>query len=87
MYVVSMLIVTPIVGFCNCSMFCCVLPYVHSSFEIILMGKRELVALLCLSRDCCGALSPDARGLSAFFFCLHFFLWYFLIILTYYFWL
>ena len=28
----SMLIVTPIVGFCNCSIFCCALLYVHSSF-------------------------------------------------------
>ena len=37
------------VGVCNCSMFCCTLLYVHSSFDIILMGKRELVALLsCL---------------------------------------
>ena len=35
--------------FCNCSMFCCALLYVHSSFAIILTGKRELVALLCLS--------------------------------------
>ena len=35
-------------GVCNCSMFCCTLPYVHSSFAIILMGKRELVALLSL---------------------------------------
>ena len=26
--------------------------YVHSSFAIILMGKRELVALLCLSSWC-----------------------------------
>ena len=31
---------------CNCSMFCCTLLYVHSSFATILMGKRELVALL-----------------------------------------
>ena len=30
-------------------MFCCALLYVHSSFAIILMGKRELVALLSLS--------------------------------------
>ena len=45
-------IVTPIVGVCNCSMFCCVLVYVHSSFAIILMGKRKLVALLCLSSEC-----------------------------------
>ena len=39
-------------GFCNRSMFCYVLLYVHSSFAIILMGKRELVALLCLSSWC-----------------------------------
>ena len=45
----SLLIVTPIVGFYNCSMFVCGLLCVHSSFAIILMGKRELVALLfCL---------------------------------------
>ena len=36
-------------GVCYCSMFCCTLLYVHSSFAIILMGKRELVALLSLS--------------------------------------
>ena len=47
-----MLIVTHIVGFCNCSMFCCALLYFHSSFAIILMEKRELVALLCLSSWC-----------------------------------
>ena len=45
-------IVTPIVGVCNCSMFCCTLLYVHSSNAIILMGKRELVALLYLSSWC-----------------------------------
>ena len=45
-------IVTPIVGVCNCSMFCCMLLYVHSSIAIILMGKRELVALLNLSTWC-----------------------------------
>ena len=33
-------------------MFCCTLLYVHSSFAIILMGKRELVALLNLSFWC-----------------------------------
>ena len=42
-------IVTPIVGVCNCSMFCCMLLYVHSSIAIILMGKRELIALLLSS--------------------------------------
>ena len=45
-------IVTPIVGVRNCSMFCCRLLYGHSSFAIILMGKRELVALLSLSSWC-----------------------------------
>ena len=33
-------------------MFCCTLLYVHSSIAIILMGKRELVALLILSSWC-----------------------------------
>ena len=37
---------------CNCSMFCCSLLYVHSSIAIILMGKRELIALLNLSSWC-----------------------------------
>ena len=39
-------------GVCNCSMFCCTLLYVHSCIAIILMGKRELVALLNLSSWC-----------------------------------
>ena len=39
-------------GVCNCSMFCCTLLYVHSSIAIILMGKRELIALLNLSSWC-----------------------------------
>ena len=42
-------IVSPILGVCNCSMFCCTLLYVHFSIVIILMGKRELLALLNLS--------------------------------------
>ena len=33
-------------------MFCCTLLYVHSSVAIILMGKRELVAMLNLSSLC-----------------------------------
>ena len=45
-------IVTPIVGVCNCSMFYCTLLYVHSSIAIILMVKRELIALLNLSSWC-----------------------------------
>ena len=48
----SLLIVASIVGFCNCSMFSCALVNIHSSFAMILMGKRELVALLGLSSWC-----------------------------------
>ena len=33
-------------------MFCCTLLYVHSSFAIVLMGKRELVAVLSLYSWC-----------------------------------
>ena len=39
-------------GVCNCSMFCCTLLYFCSSIAIILMGKRDLVALLNLSSWC-----------------------------------
>ena len=39
-------------GVCNCSMFCCTLLNVHFSIAIILMGKRELIALLNLSSWC-----------------------------------
>ena len=39
-------------GFCNYSMLCCALLCVNSSFAIILMGKRELVTLLCVSSWC-----------------------------------
>ena len=33
-------------------LFCCALLCAHSSFAIIAMGKRELVAFLCLSSWC-----------------------------------
>ena len=40
----------PLCDSVNCSMFCCALLCVLSSFAIISMGKRERVALLfCLS--------------------------------------
>ena len=39
-------------GVCNCSMFCCMLLYTHSSIAMILMGTREQVALLSLSSLC-----------------------------------
>ena len=41
-----------VLGVCNCSMFCCTLLYIYSSIAIILMGKRELIALLDLSSWC-----------------------------------
>ena len=48
---------------------CFVVRNVHSSFAIILMGKRELVVLLSLSylvpRDCYVALPRGAMGLHA----------------------
>ena len=37
---------------CVCSMFFCALLYVISSCAIILMGRRVLVVLLCLSSWC-----------------------------------
>ena len=46
------LLLLTFVGVCNCSMFCCTLLNVPSSIAIILMGKRELVALLNLSFWC-----------------------------------
>ena len=42
----------------KCSMFFCMLLYVHSSIAIILMGKRELVALLNLSSWCLVMVEP-----------------------------
>ena len=64
-------------------MFCCTLLYVHSSIAIILMWKRELVALLNLS-------SWSLVVVKRLFFvvplgCLQFVFVVFLIILTYYF--
>ena len=64
-----MFIVTPIVVVCDWSMFCFTLLYFYSSFAIILMWKRELVALLSLSlvsRDCCVALTRGAMGCLQF---------------------
>ena len=57
-------------GVCNCSMFCCTLLYVHSSIAIILMGKRELVALLNLSSWC--LVMVERLFLAVPWGCLHF---------------
>ena len=49
----SLLILTPIVGFCNCSMFCCALLYNHSSFSTILMVRESwFLCLVCLLGAC-----------------------------------
>ena len=79
MVVDSLLIVTPIVGFRNCSMFCCAMLCVLSSFAIILMGKRErererererdragcfALFVFLVSHDWCVAPPIGATGLS-----------------------
>ena len=65
--VLLLLIVTSIVGFCNCSMFYCTLLCVHSSFVIITFGKRELVALRCLSSWC--LMIASRRGRESWLLC------------------
>ena len=79
-FVVDSLLI--IMGFCNCSMFCCALLCVHSSFAIISMGKTELVALLCLSSGVSWLLCGSSSRCHGFNCSL--WLWYFLIILTSY---
>ena len=65
-----LLIVAPIVGFCICYMFCCTLLCILSSFTIILMGKRELVALLMSCFCYCSVVLPhDAVGWSTVCHC------------------
>ena len=79
-------IVAPIVGVCNYSMFCCTLLYVHSSIAIILMGNWELVALLNLSSWC--LVMVERLFIAVPWGCMRgLWLWYFLIILTYFFFL
>ena len=54
-------------GFCVCSMFNCTLLCILSSFAIIMIGKRELVALLMAFFCYCSValLPPGAMGWSA----------------------
>ena len=59
-----MFIVTPIVGVCNCSMFCCTLLYVHSSIAKERAGCFAWFVFL-ESRDGWAALSRGAMGFSA----------------------
>ena len=67
-------------GFCYCSMFCCALLCVHSRYAIILKGKRELVALLCVSSWC--LMNVVWLFLTVPQVVCSLWLWYFLIILT-----
>ena len=48
----SLLIDNPILVFCSLSLLCCAFLCVTSSFAIILIGKREMVASLCLFSWC-----------------------------------
>ena len=52
-------------GFCNCSMFCCALLCVYSSFAIILTGCFALFVFL-VSHDSYVALPCDATALTEF---------------------
>ena len=65
----SLLIVTLIVGFCDCSMFCCVLLYFHSSFFNHLDGEERAgcfpLFVFLISSDCCVALPHNVMDLPA----------------------
>ena len=50
-YLDSVLVIAKM-RFCKCSIFCCALLCVHSSFQITSMGKSELVGLLCYFSWC-----------------------------------
>ena len=55
------------VGFCNCSMFCCALLCVHSCNHLDGEERASCFALFVflVFRDCCVALPRGATGLSA----------------------
>ena len=66
MVVDPLLIVTPIVGFCYCSMFC----YMRYFVYILVVQSSEswfsfALFVFPVSRDCCVAIPRDATGLSA----------------------
>ena len=56
------MIVATIVVFCVCSMFSCTLLCVLSSFAFILMGKKELIALLFVFLMSCDVYVALPRG-------------------------
>ena len=63
----SLLSVTSIVGFCNCSIFCCALLYFHSSFAITFMGKRELISFRFCLPGILRLLSDSSSQYQVFF--------------------
>ena len=67
--VVLLLLVRPVVGFCNCSMSCCTLLCIHSRFTNHPDGEERAgcfaLFIFLVSRDCCVALPHDATCLSA----------------------
>ena len=63
-------IVTPVVGVCDCFMFCCALLCVQSGFAVVLVGKRGGAGcfawfVFLVSRDGCVALPRGAMGLPS----------------------
>ena len=63
-------VVAPIVGVCDCSMFCCALLYVHFGIAGVLMGRGGGAGcfawfVFLVSRGGWGALPRGAAGLSA----------------------
>ena len=75
-----MLIVTPIVGFCNYSMLCCALHNVHSSFQSSWWGREYwLLYFVCFSGVSWLLCGSSSRCHS---FVCSLWLWYFLIILS-----
>ena len=69
LYLAQLSIVSPVLGFCNCSMFCCALLYVHSSLYNDLDWEERAGCfakfVFLVSRDCCVALNRGAVGMSA----------------------
>ena len=65
----SLLIVAPLLGFCNCSTFCCALLCIQYWFCSHIDGEERAscfaLFVFLVSCDCCVALPGGAMGLSA----------------------
>ena len=76
---VALFLLTCLLGVSNCSMFCCTLLYVHSSFASSWWGRESwLLCLVCLPGVSCLLCGSSSRG--NVFVC-SLWLWYFLIII------